>query len=112
MTRDPVTMNNPGCTPRTYRFADFLCDALNRSLFRGGVEIALTPKTRDLLLIFLENPARLLTRQGISVGVFVQTRFCSDVIRRNSYVYRCVRSLSDLCLVEGLKRGKRLSSLS
>jgi hypothetical protein len=30
MTHEPVTMNNPGCTPMTYRFTDFLYDALNR----------------------------------------------------------------------------------
>lgn len=65
----------------TYRFADFLYDASNRSLFRGGAEIALTPKTRDLLLLFLENPARLLTRQGISDRLWPDVAVTDDALR-------------------------------
>ena len=39
----------------TYRFADLLYDASNRSLFRGGAKIALTPKTRDLKVFELDD---------------------------------------------------------
>ncbi len=64
-----------------YRFADYLYDASNRSLFRGGAEIALTPKTRDLLLLFLENPARLLTRQDISDRLWPDVAVTDDALR-------------------------------
>ena len=64
-----------------YRFADFLYDASNRSLIRGGAEIALTPKTRDLLLLFLENPARLLTRQEISDRLWPDVAVTDDALR-------------------------------
>jgi len=64
-----------------YRFAEFLYDASNRSLFREGAEVALTPKTRDLLLLFLENPTRLLTRQEISDRLWPDVAVTDDALR-------------------------------
>src|SRR5262249_43886973 len=65
----------------TYRFADFLYDASNRSLFRGGAEIALTPKTRGLLLLFLGTPARLLTRREIADRLWPDVAVTDDALR-------------------------------
>ena len=64
-----------------YRFGEFAYDAANRSLVRGSEEIALTPKTRDLLLLFLENPARLLTRREISESLWQDVAVTDDALR-------------------------------
>jgi DNA-binding winged helix-turn-helix (wHTH) protein len=64
-----------------YRFGEFLCDPLNRTLSRGEEEIALTPKTRDLLALFLENPKRLLTRQAISDRLWPDVAVTDDALR-------------------------------
>src|SRR5712692_4428317 len=64
-----------------YRFGEFLYDPLNRTLTRGEEEIALTPKTRDLLALFLENPKRLLTRQAISDRLWPDAAVTDDALR-------------------------------
>jgi len=45
-----------------HSFNGITFDPLERTLSRGGVTAALFPKTRDLLLVLLRNPNRLLTR--------------------------------------------------
>ena len=64
-----------------YWFGEFLYDPLNRSLIQGEEEIALTPKTRDLLALFLENPKRLLTRQAISDRLWPDAAVTDDALR-------------------------------
>lgn len=64
-----------------YRFGEFLYDPLNRTLSRRGEEIALTPKTRDLLALFLENPKRLLTRQAIADRLWPDVAVTDDALR-------------------------------
>ena len=64
-----------------YRFGEFLYDPLNRTLTQGEEEIALTPKTRDLLALFLENPKRLLTRQAISDRLWPNVAVTDDALR-------------------------------
>jgi DNA-binding winged helix-turn-helix (wHTH) protein len=64
-----------------YRFGEFLYDPLNRTLTRGEEEVALTPKTRDLLALFLENPKRLLTRQAISDRLWPDAAVTDDALR-------------------------------
>jgi DNA-binding winged helix-turn-helix (wHTH) protein len=64
-----------------YGFGEFLYDPLNRTLSRGEEEIALTPKTRDLLALFLENPKRLLTRQTISDRLWPDVAVTDDALR-------------------------------
>jgi DNA-binding winged helix-turn-helix (wHTH) protein len=64
-----------------YRFGEFLYDPLNRTLSRGEGEIALTPKTRDLLALFLENPKRLLTRQAIADRLWPDAAVTDDALR-------------------------------
>jgi DNA-binding winged helix-turn-helix (wHTH) protein len=64
-----------------YRFGEFLYDPLNRTLTRGEEEIALTPKTRDLLALFLENPKRLLTRQAIADRLWPDAAVTDDALR-------------------------------
>jgi DNA-binding winged helix-turn-helix (wHTH) protein len=64
-----------------YGFGEFLYDPLNRTLSRGEEEIALTPKTRDLLALFLENPKRLLTRRAISDRLWPDVAVTDDALR-------------------------------
>ncbi len=49
----------------TYLFEGFRFDPARRSLVQGERTISLTPKMSDLLLLFLKNPSRVLTRQNI-----------------------------------------------
>lgn len=49
----------------TYIFDGFSFDPARRCLAQGERTISLTPKMSDLLLLFLKNPGRILTRQNI-----------------------------------------------
>lgn len=53
-----------------YEFNGFRFDSEMRSLQSGEREVQLTPKTRDLLVFFLANPGRPLSRQEILDGVW------------------------------------------
>jgi DNA-binding winged helix-turn-helix (wHTH) protein len=64
-----------------YRFGDFLYDPLGRSLLRGREEIKLTHKSRELLLLFLENPGRLLTREEITQRLWSDVAVTDDALR-------------------------------
>lgn len=64
-----------------YRFEEFLYDPAERALFRGGREVALTPKGRDLLTLFLHNPRRLLTRREISDRLWPDVAVTDDSLR-------------------------------
>src|SRR5262245_18658032 len=48
-----------------YRFGRFRYDPVRQGLSKGGFEIPLRQKIRELLLFFLNNPGRLLTREEI-----------------------------------------------
>ena len=64
-----------------YRFGPFLYDAASRGLLREGAEIPLTHKSRELLLLFLNNPGRLLTRQEIVERVWPGVAVTDDALR-------------------------------
>jgi len=64
-----------------YRFGAFQYDPVGRGLSRGGVEIALTHKSRELLLLFLHNPGRLLTREEIVDRVWPDVAVTDDALR-------------------------------
>ena len=49
-------------TQRRFEFTDFRVDLTNRSLLRDGRTVSLSPKTFDLLLYFVLNPQRLVTK--------------------------------------------------
>jgi Tol biopolymer transport system component/DNA-binding winged helix-turn-helix (wHTH) protein len=46
-------------------FDDFEIDSVNRTLLRGGLEVALTSKVFDILWVFVENPNRLLEKSEL-----------------------------------------------
>lgn len=60
--------------PRVIAFGDFRFDAERQTLHRGEAEIALTPKARELLVLFLKHPGRVLTREEL------QERLWPDVL--------------------------------
>ena len=64
-----------------YRFGAFLYDPVERGLSRGGSEVPLTHKSRELLLLFLHNPGRLLTREEIAERVWPDAAVTHDSLR-------------------------------
>jgi len=64
-----------------YRFGSFLYDPLGRRLLRDGAEIKLTHKSRELLLLFLENPNRLLTRGDFTDRIWSEVAVTDDALR-------------------------------
>ncbi len=64
-----------------YRFGPFVYDPLGRSLLRDGSEIKLTHKSRELLVIFLENPGHLLTRESLTERLWSDVAVTDDALR-------------------------------
>jgi DNA-binding winged helix-turn-helix (wHTH) protein len=64
-----------------YRFGPFLYDPVSHGLLREGVEISLTHKSRELLLLFLNNPGRLLTRNEIVERIWPDVAITDDALR-------------------------------
>jgi DNA-binding winged helix-turn-helix (wHTH) protein len=64
-----------------YRFGPFLYDSVRRGLTKDGAEISLTHKGRELLLLFLHNPGRLLTREQIVEKVWADAAVTDDALR-------------------------------
>jgi DNA-binding winged helix-turn-helix (wHTH) protein len=64
-----------------YRFGPFLYDPGSHGLLRDGVEVPLTHKSRELLLLFLHNPGRLLSRQEIVERVWTDVAVTDDAVR-------------------------------
>jgi DNA-binding winged helix-turn-helix (wHTH) protein len=64
-----------------YQFGPFRYDPVSRCLIREDREIALKPKTRELLVLFLQNPHRLLTRDDIAERIWPNTAVTDDSLR-------------------------------
>ena len=64
-----------------YRFGPFLYDSVRHALVRDGDEIPLTHKSRELLLLFLHNPGRLLKREEITEKVWPDVAVTDDALR-------------------------------
>lgn len=64
-----------------YRFGPFLYDPVHRGLSKDGAEIPLTHKSRELLLLFLNNPGRLLTRKEIVGMIWPDVAVTDDALR-------------------------------
>lgn len=52
------------------QYADIKINLLTKTVFRQGIEIILTPKEYNLLLFFMQNPERVLSRNEISEKVW------------------------------------------
>jgi eukaryotic-like serine/threonine-protein kinase len=59
-----------------YCFGEFLLDTASRTLSRTGLPVSLTPKAFDVLLLLVQNPNRLITKeellQAVWGGTFVE----------------------------------------
>ena len=64
-----------------YRFGPFLYDPARRGLMKDGSAIPLTHKSRELLLLFLQNPGRLLARDEIIDEVWPDAVVTDDALR-------------------------------
>jgi len=71
-----------------YQFGPFRYDPASRSLVRGDREVALRPKARDLLVLFLKNPHRLLTHDEISERLWPDTAVTDDAVRLQVFELR------------------------
>lgn len=70
-----------------FRFGNFEIDAGNRLLLRHGQVVPLTAKVFDLLLVFAQNPGRLLEKDEI-----IETLWCGTIVEEGSIA----RSVSTL----------------
>jgi DNA-binding winged helix-turn-helix (wHTH) protein len=57
----------------TYRFATFLLDSDTRQLFAGGVEVHLSPKAFELLLLLIQHRSRALTKAELQDRLWPST---------------------------------------
>jgi len=64
-----------------YRFGPFLYDPVSRGLWKAGVEIPLTHKSRELLRVFLHSPGKLLTREEIVEKIWPDMAVTDDALR-------------------------------
>ena len=65
-----------------YEFAGFCLDVQERLLLRNGARVSITPKIFDMLLLFLENPNRLLGKEEIMRTVWPDTHIDEATLTR------------------------------
>jgi DNA-binding winged helix-turn-helix (wHTH) protein len=65
-----------------YEFSGFRLDVQERLLLRDGAAVSITPKIFDLLLLFLENPNRLLGKDEIMRTVWPDTHIDEATLTR------------------------------
>lgn len=68
---------------RPYVFERFEVDPVNRTLTRGGETIVVTAKVFDILLVFVENPGRLLTKDELIERVWHEIAVEEGNLARN-----------------------------
>lgn len=62
--------NQPKHVNKNLQYADLQIDQQTKSVFRNGIPILLTPKEYRLLLLFVQNPERVLHRSEIAEKVW------------------------------------------
>jgi len=74
---------------KAYEFGEYLLDAGQKRLFRGGEKISLQPKVFDILLVLLEKNGELVSRDELMKAVWKDTfveetnlRFCIHALRK------------------------------
>jgi DNA-binding winged helix-turn-helix (wHTH) protein/TolB-like protein len=65
-----------------YEFVGFSLDVQERLLLRSGAPVSITPKIFDMLLLFLENPNRLLGKEEIMRTVWPDTHIDEATLTR------------------------------
>lgn len=61
-----------------YEFDGFSFEIEERNLSKDGRSVPLTPKAADLLLLFLENPGKLLSKDDIKLRVWPDSAYVED----------------------------------
>src|SRR5579859_6218015 len=87
-------MTEPPPAPR-YRFGAFEADAATGELRRQGIRIKLNAQPFQVLLMLLERPAELLTREEISRSLWPDGTFVDYEHGVNSAVNRIREALGD-----------------
>jgi DNA-binding winged helix-turn-helix (wHTH) protein/TolB-like protein len=62
--------NGDSAVGRRYVFDDFAVDPANRTCTRGGRTLPVTGKAYDILLVFVENPGRLLSKEELLARIW------------------------------------------
>jgi DNA-binding winged helix-turn-helix (wHTH) protein len=65
----------------TYRFGPFRYETESRRLFRGAEEVPLKHKARELLVLLLQNPDRLMTHEDLIERVWPTIAITDDAVR-------------------------------
>lgn len=81
--------------PRRYRFGVFEADAATGELRRQGMRVKLNAQPFQVLLMLLERPGELLTREEISRGLWPDGTFVDFEHGVNSAVNRIREALGD-----------------
>jgi cholera toxin transcriptional activator len=82
-------------TPRRYRFGAFEMDAVAGELRRQGIRIKLNAQPFQVLLMLMERPGQLLTREEISKELWPDGTFVDYEHGVNSAVNRIREALGD-----------------
>jgi cholera toxin transcriptional activator len=82
-------------TPRRYRFGAFEMDAVAGELRRHGIRIKLNAQPFQVLLMLMERPGQLLTREAISKELWPDGTFVDYEHGVNSAVNRIREALGD-----------------
>jgi DNA-binding winged helix-turn-helix (wHTH) protein len=82
-------------TPRRYRFGTFEADAVTGELRRRGIRVRLNAQPFQLLVILLERPGELVTREEIAVALWPDGTFVDFEHGVNSAMNRIREALGD-----------------
>ena len=73
-----------------YEFDQFRLDASRRLLYQNGRQVRLTPKAVELLLVFVANPGRLLTKEDLLDRLWPDTSVGENNLSQNISLLRKV----------------------
>jgi DNA-binding winged helix-turn-helix (wHTH) protein len=95
---------------RRYIFGDFTVDSRTRTLTRDGVAISLFPRCFDMLLYFVENPGRVITKDELLRGVWADAFVEESNLSQNVSLLRKALDDRRQCSASHRNRaGERLS---
>jgi Tol biopolymer transport system component/DNA-binding winged helix-turn-helix (wHTH) protein len=78
-----------------YTFGPFRLDAVERTLLREGVGIALTPKAFDTLCVLVENSGHLLLKEKLLDAIWPETFVEEKTLVQNVFTLRKVLGVDD-----------------
>src|SRR5688500_19837716 len=90
---------------RFYSFGEFRVDSVERLLFKGDGEVALTPKAFDTLLVLLENSSHVLTKKELMQKVWPDSFVEENNLAQNISLLR--KALGESFIQTIPKRGYR-----